>query len=268
MDLFTGFDWTSCYLINVIPVHAEASEHWMHFMADTNFYQIGVKFHGYTDIRFDQWDIVFDTGSILYLPKATRNDIPYHKHIVADGEGVSIFFDSKVALPPYPVLFSGKENAPAPELELFRRLLHVWRQENSDLLSLSLFYQLLAELKRRTFAEADKSSPRYRLRPAADWLHTHREEPYPDLDKLASLCGLSKEYFRQSFRDTYGMSPLQYLHREKLQYACTLLTDSRLSITEIAGLCGFDGGNYFARFFRKHTGMTPTAYRQLYRREM
>lgn len=240
MDLFTGYDWTQCQLLNVIPVNAEASDHWMYHMGDTSFSQIGVKFHGHTDIRYDHQDLLFDSGSILYLPQATRPDIPYHKHIVADGEGACIFFTSRVPLPPYPVLFPGTTDTPMPELALFRRLVHVWRQENSDLAAYGIFYQLLAELKRRTFTEADKSSPRYRLRPAADWLHTHICEPYPDLDKLASLCGLSKEYFRQCFRDTYGMSPLQYLHREKLQYACALLTDSRLPVTEIAGLCGFD----------------------------
>ena len=125
MDLFTGIDWTACRILNVVPVHAAASEILEKNTASTQFYQFGVKFHGYTDIYYNHCHLVFNTGSILYLPKEKSKSIPYDKIIRQDGEGVCIFFDSLHPLAEKPAVFSPSEQT--LPLEQFSRLLHTWQ---------------------------------------------------------------------------------------------------------------------------------------------
>lgn len=83
-----------------------------------------------------------------------------------------------------------------------------------------------------------------------------------DLDALARKCHLSPSQFRRTFRRLLGRSPLQFILNVRLQAAADLLSNSRLSVTEIAMQCGFNEPNYFARQFRQHIGVSPSEYRK------
>lgn len=58
------------------------------------------------------------------------------------------------------------------------------------------------------------------------------------------------------------MTPSQYAAWAKLRKARTLLAESDLSVKKIAFACGFENEYYFSNFFKKHTGLSPTAYRR------
>lgn len=83
-----------------------------------------------------------------------------------------------------------------------------------------------------------------------------------DLNHLARECYLSPSQFRRNFRKLLGKSPLQFILNVRLQAAANLLTNSRLSVTEIALKCGFNESNYFTRQFRQHIGINPSEYRK------
>jgi len=59
-------------------------------------------------------------------------------------------------------------------------------------------------------------------------------------------------------------SPLVFLTRLRLQYACVKLEATDIPIAEVAALAGFDDAFYFSRVFTRHYGMAPTAYRMTY----
>lgn len=268
MDLFDGLDWTQCQLLNVIPVRAVADPQLLKSTGSTTFYQLGVKFHGQTLINYNGEGILFNTGSILYLPKETEPDIPYNKRIIENGEGVCIFFDSPVPLAKEPALFPAPGNAPgtanAYPLNLFSKLEHAWRMHENPLLILSYFTQILAHLYRCTQTQPQKMEMHERLAPAIQWLDENCYTGYPDPNHLAKLCGLSSGYFRLCFQQTFHVTALQYLHNKQMQLAKELLAGTDLTVVKIAHQCGFDSNNYFARFFREHVGVSPTEYRQMY----
>jgi AraC-like DNA-binding protein len=58
-----------------------------------------------------------------------------------------------------------------------------------------------------------------------------------------------------------GMPPTQYLNGYRVEKAQTLLKNTDRSITDIALAVGFDDASYFARIFKKQTGMTPREYK-------
>lgn len=100
-----------------------------------------------------------------------------------------------------------------------------------------------------------------RLESALQYIH---DNIYKDIkvDDLASLACVSKPYFIRYFARTFGMPPLQYINRKKIERAQLLLLTEDMPIKEIAYSLGYNDHSYFIRLFRKMTGMTPMAYRQ------
>lgn len=82
-----------------------------------------------------------------------------------------------------------------------------------------------------------------------------------DLYDLASELNLSYSWFRKTFKEYTGHSPARYFQLLKLQRAQRLLSDTELSIKEIAYSLGYKSTEHFFSIFKKHTGCTPTAYR-------
>jgi len=88
--------------------------------------------------------------------------------------------------------------------------------------------------------------------PARDW----------QIDELASLAGLSLPHFTERFHKQAGCPPKQFLIRLRLQIASALMQDAGLTVAEIANRIGYDDPYYFSRLFRRHTGLSPRAYRR------
>ena len=90
-----------------------------------------------------------------------------------------------------------------------------------------------------------------------------REPPVPDpFQQVAARWSVTPEYLRVVFRRQLGATPGVFLRRKKLNLAQHLLSNSDLAISEIALRCGFSGVYSFSRFFRKHCGLSPRAYRK------
>lgn len=83
-----------------------------------------------------------------------------------------------------------------------------------------------------------------------------------NIDDLASIACMSKTYFIRYFAKTFGMPPLQYINRKKVERAQLLLLTEEKPVKEIAYSVGYNDHSYFIRLFKKITGMTPMAYRQ------
>lgn len=81
------------------------------------------------------------------------------------------------------------------------------------------------------------------------------------IEELAKISHYSKRHFMRIFHETYHTTPLNYIVSLRIQHACSLLKESRLSISNIALQCGFSDSNYFSRIFKKKTGLTPKQYR-------
>lgn len=81
------------------------------------------------------------------------------------------------------------------------------------------------------------------------------------IDRIARLINRSNNYAISLFREVIGLSPIQYVHQLRIREACRLLTESDLSVTEIAGYLGYYDHPYFFRMFKKYTALSPSEYR-------
>lgn len=247
-------NWNNILIENVFPVCVSNEDvgKKRRTFGTTKFYQLGIKFDGETEIFYNKEKITFSAGDVLYLPKEEQADIPYNKTFIKRGTGVCIFFNSNNLLHDKPILFKNCNSAEY----LFRQICNSYTREN-EFKTLSLFYEIISELN-ETFLEKSK------LDCATTYITKHIDDPFIDLQVLAQRCGVSKDYFRHLFKQIYGVSPTQYIANQKIIRIKEKLLTSNKSIREISFLCGFYDENYFSRFFKKHTGLTPNEFRKKY----
>lgn len=84
-----------------------------------------------------------------------------------------------------------------------------------------------------------------------------------DLSIIANESGLSYVQFLRRFKNFCGLTPSEYINELRVQKAKKLLTDTNMLVKDIAYSCGFENEYYFSNFFKKHTAMSPTAFRSL-----
>jgi AraC-like DNA-binding protein len=95
------------------------------------------------------------------------------------------------------------------------------------------------------------------------WLvHSHLSNPELSVTFLADQMRVSAGYLSHLFGSGADGSLIQYIHQQRVTRAIEALGSNKLSVSEIAWACGFTDPGYFARIFRKQTGMTPQAYRK------
>jgi len=82
------------------------------------------------------------------------------------------------------------------------------------------------------------------------------------LADIARRVHLSDNYFGELFRARLGMSLHEYLRKLRLSYACRLLVETELSVSEIAKESGFRSLSYFAEIFKAAYGAAPTVFRK------
>ena len=79
----------------------------------------------------------------------------------------------------------------------------------------------------------------------------------------AKLVNLSESRFSHAFKERTGLSPKAFITRIKIENACRLLEDPNLSLAEVAHAIGVNDLNYFSRLIKKHTGHTPSYFRNM-----
>jgi two-component system response regulator YesN len=81
---------------------------------------------------------------------------------------------------------------------------------------------------------------------------------------ITMLCdelSVSSPYLCFLFKQQTGETIKQYINRQRMEAAKSLIANPNLKIHEVAARCGFSGTNYFTRAFKKHEGVLPTQYR-------
>lgn len=87
------------------------------------------------------------------------------------------------------------------------------------------------------------------------------------LNDVAEAVNVSPNYLSKVFKSKFGMNFNRYLSIIRVNYACRLLADNYLPISEIAFKCGFASIRTFNRVFQKEMNMSPSEYRQIRKHE-
>jgi len=97
---------------------------------------------------------------------------------------------------------------------------------------------------------------------AEDYIENHLSEKIT-LSDIAHNLGISEYHFHRIYRKNGAETPNQFITRIKMERsAIYLVVNRKITITEIAFRYGYNDSSSYNRAFRKHFGLSPTAFRK------
>ena len=81
------------------------------------------------------------------------------------------------------------------------------------------------------------------------------------VDDICKAANVSKSVLYKNFNSYLGITPVEYINRKRVEKACTLLQESKLSIENVMLSSGFSNQSYFYKRFKEQKGVTPKKYR-------
>lgn len=103
-----------------------------------------------------------------------------------------------------------------------------------------------------------------RLMRAITYIQQHIDADI-NVDQIADISCMSKTQVARLFHQSFGMPPLQYVIRKKIQYAQQLLLTTPTPVNMIGKSVGFADPSYFIRLFKKYISLTPLDYRKKFK---
>jgi AraC-like DNA-binding protein len=83
-----------------------------------------------------------------------------------------------------------------------------------------------------------------------------------NVTELANALEISREHLTRVFKEQTGLTPYQYINRQKMSLACHMLKETRLSIKEIAKMLGYEESAHFTRAFSSFIHTSPSKFRE------
>ena len=132
----------------------------------------------------------------------------------------------------------------------------------SELLTQVLVIHLLRHYSTftQTITSENSSLTQAQLQQAIDYIHTHLGQDL-SLVQIAKVINLSPTYFASLFKRATGISPHQYVIKQRVEQAKLLLSQTDLTIAAIALQVGFSSQSHLTQQFKRITRMTPKQVR-------
>ncbi len=139
-------------------------------------------------------------------------------------------------------------------------------QMNQEMLNLLLFQVLimLFRLLPENFYIADSKHAKI-VQDIQTLFSTQYFQTY-SLNSLAEQYNLSPYYLSHMFKKATGYSVMGHLQTCRIVAAKKYLAESEYDVSEIVELCAFSDHSNFTRVFKRHTGCTPSQFREKYRK--
>lgn len=80
--------------------------------------------------------------------------------------------------------------------------------------------------------------------------------------ELSEKACMSESNFYRSFKNQFGISPVEYINQQRIELAQQLLHNIENTIADVSFACGFNNVNHFNKLFKKQTGKTPSLFRK------
>lgn len=102
------------------------------------------------------------------------------------------------------------------------------------------------------------------VRRAEDWLGQHYREPHA-VAAVVSASDIPERSLKRRFKAATGCTLIGHVQNLRIEEAKRLLETEAISSDDIAAAVGYDNPAFFRRLFKRCTGLTPGAYRRMFR---
>ena len=135
-----------------------------------------------------------------------------------------------------------------------------WKQENQDQTALQVLFMKLWRAVSTSISQTERQPNRHALLLGiAEHMKQHFAETF-QIEEMARYSGMTPTVFYQQFKEVTSLTPLQYINRKRMEKACELLAEGRLTIPEVASEVGYRDVYYFSRMFKKGIGVPPNRF--------
>ncbi len=219
------------------------------------FCSLSIRKSGTTVIKTREKTLTSTPDTLTFIPAGCS----YTTEIPEEGEMYLLhFYLSPEGGDFSPVPLCTRPSFPLSFYNLFQNAISHFAAEGCDLFCMSAAYELLNEAT-AAFFKTRPAPPRRMLR-CKEYLDESICDTSLRVSDLAERCGVSEVYFRAEFKKFYGVSPLEYIKKRRIEIACQLLSTGLYNVTQVAERAGFDSISYFSAEFRRLTGTTPSQY--------
>lgn len=134
-------------------------------------------------------------------------------------------------------------------------------------LSHLLIYALrYSESHQKLPSKASSMARHQKVDQVADYITTHCNESI-SLETLADTFFVNKCYLSRIFKEVTGFTVNEYINVHRISMAHKLLTNTDLTMSEIASECGYESLTYFEKVFKTYREISPLKYRNQYKND-
>ncbi len=142
---------------------------------------------------------------------------------------------------------------------LFSQSLHIANTPSYNPTCRNLYMALIIE-EILSFIKTSNTAPNYLASQINEYIKTNIES-YPTVSEIAEHFGYHTNHVSRVFKSAYGTTLKKYIERQILEYSRNLLHTTLYTVNQISQILSFKSENHFIKFFKYHTEMTPTEYR-------
>ena len=230
------------------------------FTNNLNYNELIYHINGKATVHFNGKSLDVKENTIRFLPKGENREYIVEKREY--GECIDVFFDTDFPISDEAFVINLAENTNIGNL--FRKLFAVWvsRYDGYYFECKSLLYKIFAEIQKLKYSPKEQYNT---IKPAIEYIEENFLDNKIPVPFLAKKCEISETYLKKLFNKNFGVSPIKYIIRLKINHACDLLRSERYSVTQIAEICGYDNVYFFSRQFKNYVGTTPSDFAKKYK---
>ncbi len=150
--------------------------------------------------------------------------------------------------------------------QILKDMLHEYKSDNSERNAILESYMtiLVAKILRKIHSVRTTKNKELSevWRALAEFIDENLNQKL-SLEDLAQKCFYNPSYFSRTFKQKFGVSPVEYIARERSHMAALLIAQNpTLSMEDVAEKCGFGDKSGLYRSFEKFYGCSPTEYKK------
>lgn len=226
-------------------------------------YQLVTLHEGEAEIQIDKMKVLVQKGQTILLKPGRREFFQFSKKKMTHHSwcaispklvprGLAAQLEKNVSLEPFTSQF---ENL----MSLAFKLSSVGTSSKNQYLqslgiaALTQFLMLSDESEKRTLPLP--------IMKARQFIHSHFMDPL-DLTKIARAASVTPQHLHKIFKNNLKTSPIKYLWEFRTREGMERLSQTGLSISEIAYACGFQNPFHFSRMIKQQYGKSPRVLRK------
>lgn len=139
----------------------------------------------------------------------------------------------------------------------------IFAKSLANAIASTLFINLLRKYRKSITVKHDKKVNRQ-----IDYIKSYIDTNYNEdikLEDLSSMAYMNKFHLISEFKQSYRITPIEYLILKRIEIAKNLLISTNHTMEEISALVGFNSQSYFNQVFKKKVGQTPSQFRRKHR---